>query len=160
MDAEIQTTKSINKRKKIEKFIIDETLIKTGSKYVWLWVAIEPMNKQILHCDMSFERTMLIVAERFIVASLINNFGKQLFQHQTTLWSMVSTSNMPVFESRSPYLFSIGEKRDRKNIAICKDRTIEGFDDYFPCKKNECKLKHVRQWFYLFINQHNREVLP
>ena len=103
---------------------------------------------------------MLIVAEHFIVASLINNFGKYLFQHQTTVCSMVPTSSMPVFESRSPYLFSIGEKRDRKNIAICKDRTIEGFDDYFPCKKNECKLKHVRQWFYLFINQHNREVLP
>ena len=65
---------------------------------------------------------------------------------------------MPVFESRSPYLFSIGEKRDRKNNAICKDRTEEGFDDYFLCKKNEYKLKHVRQWFYLFINQNNREV--
>ena len=81
-----------------------------------------------------------------------------LFQHQTMVWSMVSTSSMPVFESRSPYLFSIGEKRDRKNNAICKDRTEEGFDDYFLCKKNECKLKHVRQWFYLFINQNNREV--
>ena len=34
------------------------------------------MNKQILHSDISFERTMLIVAERFIVASLINNFDK------------------------------------------------------------------------------------
>jgi hypothetical protein len=102
---------------------------------------------------------MLIVDERFIVASLINNFGKHmLFQHQTMVWSMVSTSSMPVFESRSPYLFSIGEKRDRKNNAICKDRTEEGFDDYFLCKKNECKLKHVRQWFYLFINQNNREV--
>jgi len=68
--------KVLNKRKKIEKFIIDETLIKTGSKYVWLWVAIEdPMNKQVIHIDMSFERTMLIVAERFI-ASLINIYGK------------------------------------------------------------------------------------
>ena len=68
--------KVLNKRKKIEEFIIDETLIKIGSKYVWLWVAIEPMNKQVIHIDISFERTMLIVAERFIVASLINKFGK------------------------------------------------------------------------------------
>ena len=45
------------------------------------------------------------------------------------------------------------ENHATKHInAICKDRTIEGFDDYFPCKKNECKLKHIRQWFYLFIN--------
>jgi transposase-like protein len=33
------------------------------------------MNKQVIHIDISFERTMLIVAERFI-ASLINKFGK------------------------------------------------------------------------------------
>ncbi len=71
-----KTQKVLNKRKKIEEFIVDETMIKIGSKYVWLWVAIEPMNKQVIHIDISFERTMLIVAERFIVASLINNFGK------------------------------------------------------------------------------------
>jgi len=33
------------------------------------------MKKQILQVDISFERTMLIVAERFI-ASLINTYGK------------------------------------------------------------------------------------
>src|SRR5215212_8887713 len=42
----------------------------------WLQSIIEPTNKQILHIEISFERTtMLIVAERFI-ASLINKFGK------------------------------------------------------------------------------------
>ena len=64
----------LTKRKKIDEFIIDETLIRIGSQYVWLWVAIEPKNKQILQVDMSFERTML-VTERFI-ASLINIYGK------------------------------------------------------------------------------------
>ena len=54
---------------------------------------------------------------------------------------------MPVFESRSPYSFLLEGKCDRKNNKICNNRTIEGFDDYFPCKKNEWKLKHVRQWF-------------
>jgi transposase-like protein len=49
-------------------------LIKIGSKYIWLWVAIEPDHRQILHIDISFERNMLIV-ERFI-ASLINTYGK------------------------------------------------------------------------------------
>ena len=54
-----------SKRKKIYEFIIDETLIKVGSEFVWLWVAIEPKHRQILQVDISFERTML-VAERFI----------------------------------------------------------------------------------------------
>jgi transposase-like protein len=51
-------------------------LIRIGSQYIWLWVTIiEPKNKQILHIDISFERTMLVVAERFI-ASLIDKYGK------------------------------------------------------------------------------------
>jgi|tagenome__1003787_1003787.scaffolds.fasta_scaffold20006875_1 hypothetical protein len=107
-----------SKRKKVDEFVIDETQIKVGSRYIWLWVAIEPKHRQILHIDISFERIMRIVDERFIVASLINNFGKHLFQHQTMVWSMVSTTSMPVFESKSPYLFSIGEKCDKKNNAI------------------------------------------
>src|SRR3954451_4718807 len=33
--------------KKIAKHIIDETLIKVGSGYIWLWIAIEPETKNI-----------------------------------------------------------------------------------------------------------------
>ncbi|MER5174782.1 MAG: hypothetical protein ABJB76_04965 [Candidatus Nitrosocosmicus sp.] len=47
-----------SKRKKIDEFIMDETQIKVGSQYIWLWVAIEPINRQILQIDISFERTM------------------------------------------------------------------------------------------------------
>lgn len=64
----------LTKRKKIDEFIIDETLIKIGSKYVWLWIAIESKNRQILQIDISFERNMLI-AERFL-SSLIKKYGK------------------------------------------------------------------------------------
>ena len=38
----------LSKRKKIDEYIVDETLIKVGSELIWLWVAIEPENKQIL----------------------------------------------------------------------------------------------------------------
>jgi len=37
-----------SKRKRISEFIIDETLLKVGSEYIWLWVTIEPENRQIL----------------------------------------------------------------------------------------------------------------
>jgi len=40
-------------------------LLKVGLEYVWLWVAIEPENRNILTLSMSKERNMLI-AERFI----------------------------------------------------------------------------------------------
>ncbi|HVI20835.1 MAG TPA: hypothetical protein VM660_02150, partial [Bacillus sp. (in: firmicutes)] len=54
------------KRKKIEEFIVDETLIRVGSsEFIWLrWVAIESKNKQILGFSISKERNMF-VAERF-----------------------------------------------------------------------------------------------
>jgi putative transposase len=52
--------------------------------------------------------------------------------------------------------------KDEKSIIVrtmqyIKDRA-ENFDDYFPCrKKNKCKLKHVKQWFDLFIDQHYKK---
>ncbi len=45
-----------------------------------------------------------------------------------------------------------------RTMQYVKDRT-EGFDDYFPCKKNKCKLKHIKQWIRLFIDQHNQEII-
>jgi len=54
-----------SKSKKISEYIVDETLLKVGSEYVWLWVAIEPENRNILTLSISKERNMLI-AERFI----------------------------------------------------------------------------------------------
>jgi len=32
----------------ISEYIVDEMLIKVGSGNMWLWVAIEPNNRQIL----------------------------------------------------------------------------------------------------------------
>jgi putative transposase len=37
------------KRKRIAEFIIDETIIKVGSSFIWLWIAIEPIDKEILN---------------------------------------------------------------------------------------------------------------
>src|ERR687897_2756253 len=79
------------KRRKVQEFIVDETLLKVGNQYVWVWVAIEPLTKVILGgIRISFERTMLLVAERFLKA-LIIEYGKHpLFQQ--IWWNMVPTS--------------------------------------------------------------------
>ena len=39
---------SSKKRRKIDEFIVDETLLKVGPELIWLWIAIEPENRQIL----------------------------------------------------------------------------------------------------------------
>ncbi len=65
----------MKRRRKVQEFIVDETLLKVGNQYVWVWVAIEPLAKVILGIRISsFERTML-VAERFLKA-LIIEYGK------------------------------------------------------------------------------------
>ncbi len=63
------------KRRKVQEFIVDETLLKVGNQYVWVWVAIEPLAKVILGIRISFERTMFLVAERFLKA-LVIEYGK------------------------------------------------------------------------------------
>src|SRR5215204_1902079 len=44
-----------SKRRKISKFIIDETQIKVGKDYFWIWVAIEPIDKVILRTRISLK---------------------------------------------------------------------------------------------------------
>ena len=142
-----------NKRKKIDGFIIDETQIKVGSQYVWLWVAIEPKKRQILKFDISFERNML-VAERFI-ASLLDSYGRHQVSTDGGTWYPQACKFLKVERHiHSSYEKSVIER----TIQYVKDRT-ECFDDYFPCKKNNCKLKHVKQWLGLFIDQHNKETV-
>jgi putative transposase len=147
--------KILTKRKKIDEFILDETLIRIGSRYVWLWVAIEPVNKQILQVDISFERTML-VAERFI-ASLINTYGNHPVSTDGGTWYPPQACQ---FLKLKHHLHSSLEKSIiERTMQYIKDRT-EGFDDYFPCnRKKKCKLKHIRNWFNLFITQHNKQIM-
>ena len=36
------------KRSRVTAFIIDESMLRIGSDQAWLWVAIEPVHKQVL----------------------------------------------------------------------------------------------------------------
>ena len=66
------------------EFIIDETLIKASSNFVWLWVSIEPRDKMILDIRISLERSML-VDEQFI-QSLIRKYGKHNISTDSGTW--------------------------------------------------------------------------
>ena len=59
---------------RITEFIIDETIIKVGSEYIWLWIAIENDNREILQISISKERNMF-VAKRFIL-NLVKRYGE------------------------------------------------------------------------------------
>ena len=40
--------KRFSHKKEIKEYIIDKTAIKAGSELIWLWVVIEPIDKQII----------------------------------------------------------------------------------------------------------------
>src|SRR5215212_8458719 len=50
---------------KVNEFVVDETQIKVGAELIWLWVAIEPKDKEILSIYISKEKNMF-VAKRFL----------------------------------------------------------------------------------------------
>jgi putative transposase len=68
--------KILSKRKRISEFIVDETLVKVGSEYIWIWVVTEPEKQanSSLFIKISKERNMF-VAERFI-RGLVDIYGK------------------------------------------------------------------------------------
>jgi putative transposase len=98
----------------------------------------------------------MLVAERFIIASLINKFGKCPVSTDGGTWYPQACQFLDV----EHHIHSSFEKSIiiERTIQYIKDRT-EGFDDYFPCGKKKCKLKHVINWFNLFIDKHNKEII-
>ena len=125
------------RRKKIGNFIVDETLLKVSNQFVWVWIAIDSIDKIILGVHISIERTMLI-AERFI-KNLVKRYGKHPVLTDGGTWYPQACKFLKVKHN----LHSLYEKSIiERTIQYLKDRT-EGFDDYFPCRKYNCKLQHV-----------------
>ena len=147
-----QPQKISSKKRMISAYIIDEILIKVGSHYIWLWVAIEPKNKQILALTISIERNMLI-AEKFI-SDLVKIHGKHSVSTDGGTWYPQACRFLNLdHHIHSHYEKSIIER----TMQYIKDRT-EGFDDYFPCRKKNCKQKHVKQWLDLFAYHYNSNI--
>jgi putative transposase len=140
MDSKTSTKIMTLKRKRIYQFIVDETIIRVGSERIWRWVAIKPENKQNLALNISKERNMF-VAERFI-SKLVMIYGSHPFSTDGGTWYPQTCR----FLKLQHHLHSSSEKSlVERTIQYIKDIT-ESFDDYFPCRLEKCKLKHVKNW--------------
>jgi putative transposase len=131
---------------KIFEFILDETQIKVGSELIWLWVAIEPASKEVLRLNISKERNMFVV-ERFL-SNVVKEYGNHPVSTDGGTWYPQACQ----FLKLNHHIHSLYEKSIiERTIQYIKDRT-ECFDDYFPCRKKNCKLKHVQKWLNLCIS--------
>jgi putative transposase len=62
VDSEISlSNKIINQKKQVSEYIVEETMLKIGSEFIWLWIAIELEDRQILVQNITKERNMLVV---------------------------------------------------------------------------------------------------
>ena len=115
---------------------------------------IEPENRQILALSITKERNTF-VAERFL-SGLVKIHGNQpVSTDGGRTWYPQACGFLKVdHHIHSPFEKSIIER----TMQHIKDRT-ECFDDYFPCQKENCKLKHVLNWLNLFVTYHNNEVI-
>jgi putative transposase len=144
---------SSTRRNKISEYIVDETILQVGPEYIWLWVAIEPENGQILAQNITQERNMLI-AERFL-SGVVRYYGNHPISTDGGTWYPQACEFLKMdHHIHSPLEKSLIER----TMQYIKDRT-ECFDDYFPCKLETCKLKHVRNWLNLFADYHNKEMI-
>ena len=142
----------LSRKRRVLEYIVDETMLKVGTQLIWLWVAIEPENREILAVTVSKERNMLS-AERFITR-IVKIRGKYPVSTDGGTWYPMACR----FLKLKHHLHSSLEKSlIERTMQYIKDRT-ECFDDYFPCRKENCKLKHVRNWLNLFVKYHNNEL--
>jgi putative transposase len=131
---ELDSAKEDNTDKKKERYqssyIIDETLLKVGENYVWLWIAIEPIDKIVLGIRISSIERSMLVAEQFI-QKLCTEYGKHPIYTDGGTWYPQACK----FLKLEHHLHSSFEKSIiERTIQYVKDRT-ESFDDYFPCRK-------------------------
>ena len=120
---------------------------------MFLWIAIEPIEKTILDLRISIERNMLI-AENFI-QSLVNKYGKHPISADGATWYPLAYRFLKL---KHHIHSSYGKSIIERTIQYIRDRT-ESFDDYFPCRKERCMLQHVRNWLNLFTNMHNKMLI-
>ena len=97
---------------------MDETALKVGSEYIWLWVATEPKNREILALSISKERNMF-VAERFLL-TIVKGYGKRPVSTDGGTWYPQACRFLNLeHHIHSPYEKSIIER----TMQYTKDRT-------------------------------------
>jgi putative transposase len=107
----------------------------------------------ILGIKISFER-IILVAERFL-QELVKKYGKHsISTDEGGTWYPQACKFLKIkHHIHSYYEKSIVES----TIQYLKHRT-ECFDDYFPCRKYNCKLEHVIKRLNLFADMYNKMI--
>ncbi len=97
----------------------------------------------------------MLVAKRFL-STFKEKFGNQSFPSDGGTWYHGTCKFLKLKHGLDS---SYEKSLIKRTMQYIKDRTIGYFDNYFPCRKNKCKLKHIKQWLKLFVYEHNKEII-
>ena len=133
----------------VQCFMVDETWIKVGGQEAWLWLAFEPYGRFLLGFYLSRTRDILVV--ELFLQCLIDRYGRHPVYSDGANWHPDACRSLGL----EHHLYDVlrGNLMERL-IQYVKDRT-ECFDDYFPCRKQRCRLDHVKGWLNYFTLSFN-----
>lgn len=134
--------------RRVQAFLVDETYVQVGSFGAWVWVAVEPVHRRILGVHLSRHQNIL-VAQLFL-RTLVEKYGKHTVYSDGGTWYPEACRALGLeHRLHSPYEKSLVERANE----YLKDRIGE-FDDYYPCAREGCDLRHVWNWLNLFVDIH------
>ena len=99
----------------------------------------------------------MFVAERYLT-NIVKVYGKHPVSTDGGTWYPMACRFLNLKHHIHSFLAKKEKSIIERTMQYIKDRT-ECFDDYFPCKKIGCKLKHVLNWLNLFVNRHNEDMI-
>jgi putative transposase len=135
---------SVNKRA-VKEIFVDETLLQIDGQDYWLWIAYEPNLDACLMMHLSRERTIFVCYQFF--KQLLNRYGNKPIFTDGAQWYNDACRWLRL--DHRVYGTELKNIMERF-IQHIKDRT-ECFDDYFPCRKENCDRQHVWNWLKLFV---------
>jgi len=129
--------------------VVDETKVKVGSKEEYLYAAICPETKRIIHAAFYQTRNTLTTM----------CFFKQMIRHYGRIPTLVIIDGGPWYPRALnslgiEYQVVSGKKRNYiERWYKTYKRRIKAFDRYFPHKKDR---KHLKHWLNMFVFFYNR----
>ncbi|MEM1525300.1 MAG: DDE-type integrase/transposase/recombinase [Nitrososphaerales archaeon] len=112
-------------------------MVKVKGLEGWVWVAYEPYQHRFLALSFSLMRSIL-TAELFL-KKLIRHYGKHTVYTDGALWYQKACKSLGLDHR---LLYEDYKSIIERAIQYFKDR-IESFNEYYPCRKRECSLKHI-----------------
>jgi putative transposase len=139
----------VDRRRRVKRIFVDETMVRIRGRQAWVWVAYEPALKAFLWFRVSHNQSILDAC--LFLKEVRNRYGRKPVWTDEGVWYPDACRSLGL--EHRVYPIEWKNLMERMNQAL-KDR-LENFDDLFPCLREECDRRHVSNWISVFRFFHN-----